>query len=122
MPIIKEIRDNATDYCLDSIKHICNEIGPRESGSPNERKAQEWLKGQVLENGWADEATLEEFPVVSKALVGFTKIISPLMAVAALLQLVPWLAGGTAAIVTGAVSLLLIAFSLITFVMQFLLY
>ena len=56
MRISKETRDAAVDYSLNSIKYICEEIGPRESGMPNERKAQEWLKNELLSNGWADEA------------------------------------------------------------------
>ena len=58
MRVSKEIREKAVDYGFESIKYICEEIGPRESGMPNERKAQEWLKDQLLTNGWADEAVI----------------------------------------------------------------
>lgn len=51
MRISKETRDEAVDYSLNSIRYICEEIGPRESGMPNERKAQEWLKNELLSNG-----------------------------------------------------------------------
>ena len=43
MRVTKEVRDGAVDYSLGAIKYICEEIGPRESGMPNERKAQEWV-------------------------------------------------------------------------------
>ena len=71
MRVSKDIRDKAVDYSFDSIKYICEEIGPRESGMPNERKAQEWLKDQLLRNGWADEAAIEPFTVSRHGLVGF---------------------------------------------------
>jgi hypothetical protein len=79
MRVSQEIRDKAVDYSLDSIRYICEDIGARESGSENELKAQEWMKAELLSNGWADEAETEEFTVSRHALVGFTKIVSVML-------------------------------------------
>lgn len=78
----KQSVKDAVDYSFESIHYITEEIGPRESGMPNERKAQEWLKSQLLDNGWADEAEIEDFRVSRHGLVGFTKIVSLFMLVA----------------------------------------
>ena len=96
MRVSKDIRDKAVDYSFDSIKYICEEIGPRESGMPNERKAQEWLKDQLLRNGWADEAAIEPFTVSRHGLVGFTKIVSVMLAIAAAVQFAAYFAGAAA--------------------------
>ena len=104
MNIPKEIRDKAVDYSFDSIKYICDEIGPRESGMPAERKAQEWLKDQLLENGWADEAEIEPFTVSRHGLVGFTKIVSVLLVIAAAVQFAAYFAGGAANAAANAVT------------------
>lgn len=122
MKVSKEIRDAAVDYSFDSIKYICEEIGPRESGMPNERKAQEWLKKELLDNGWADEAVIENFTVSRHGLVGFTKIVSVFMVIAAALQFVAYFVGGTAATVCHALTIALAALSLLTTVLEFLMY
>lgn len=122
MNVSKEVRERAVDYSLDSIKYICEEIGPRESGMPNERKAQEWLKNELLTNGWADEAEIEEFKVARHGLVGFTKIVTVIMLIAAALQFVAYFAGGVTVVVCNVIS---IAFSVLTFLMtlfEFLMY
>ena len=54
MKVSKEIRKNAVDYSMNAITDICTNIGPRESGMPKEREAQEWIKNQIDTNGWAD--------------------------------------------------------------------
>lgn len=122
MRISKETRDRAVDYSLNSIKYICEEIGPRESGMPAERKAQEWLKDELLSNGWADEAELEDFTVSRHGLVGFTKIVSVLLVVAAALQFAAYFAGGITATVCHAVTIALCALSLLITVAEFLMY
>ena len=53
MKVSKEIRKNAVDYSMNAITDICTNIGPRESGMPKEREAQEWIKNQIDANGWA---------------------------------------------------------------------
>ena len=122
MRISKETRDAAVDYSLNSIKYICEEIGPRESGMPNERKAQEWLKNELLSNGWADEAEIEDFKVSRHGLVGFTKIVSVMLVLAAALQFAAYFAGGTAQIVCHAVTIFLCALALLVTVAEFLMY
>ena len=88
MRVSRETRDAAVDYSLGAIDYICREIGPRESGMPAERKAQEWLKDELLNNGWADEAEIEDFTVSRHGLVGFTKIVSVLLVLAAAMQFI----------------------------------
>lgn len=122
MRVSEEIRKAAVDYSFDSIKYICEEIGPRESGMPNERKAQEWLKSELLNNGWADEAEIEDFTVSRHGLVGFTKIVSVLLVLGAALQFVAYFVGGVAATVCHALTVALAALSLLTTVLEFLMY
>ena len=122
MNIPKEIRDKAVDYSFDSIKYICDEIGPRESGMPAERKAQEWLKDQLLENGWADEAEIEPFTVSRHGLVGFTKIVSVLLVIAAAVQFAAYFVGGAANIAANAVTVVLGLIALVITVAEFLMY
>lgn len=69
---------------MDAIKYICSSLPPRESGSDGERQAQEYLKKEIAENNWADSAVIEEFPVASKAFMGFSKII-PVLVLAGIL-------------------------------------
>ena len=87
MKVSKEVRKNAVDYSMNAITDICTNIGPRESGMPKEREAQEWIKNQIDTNGWADESAIEDFKVSRHALVGFTKIIGVFLIIGALLQL-----------------------------------
>lgn len=75
MKIEKQIRDDAVDYSVRAIKHICENIGPREPGSPQERAAQEYLGKDCLDNGWADSVEYQEFKVSPKAFFGFSRII-----------------------------------------------
>lgn len=123
MNVSKEVRDAAVDYSLDSIKYICEEIGPRESGMPNERKAQEWLKNELLSNGWADEAEIEDFTVSRHGLVGFTKIVSVILVLAAALQFVAYFSGiALAATVCHALTIVLAMIALVITVLEFLMY
>ena len=121
MRVTKEVRDGAVDYSLGAIKYICEEIGPRESGMPNERKAQEWLKKELLDNGWADEAEIEDFTVSRHGLVGFTKIVSILLLFAAAMQFIAIFVDG-AALACHIVTIVLAALSLLITIMEFLLY
>lgn len=75
LEINKELHQKATDYSMSAIKYICTELPPRESGSQGERQAQEYLKSEIIDNGWADSVTIEEFPVAPKAFMGFSKIL-----------------------------------------------
>lgn len=122
MRVPKDIRDKAVDYSFDSIKYICEEIGPRESGMPNERKAQEWLKDQLLRNGWADEAAIEPFTVSRHGLVGFTKIVSVMLAIAAAVQFAAYFAGAAADLAANIVTIVLGVVAFTITVAEFLMY
>ena len=56
MRITNEKIDEAIEYSVKTIHHICENIGPRESGTKKEEEAQLFLKKELDENGWADEA------------------------------------------------------------------
>lgn len=60
------------DFAVQGITHICNEIGPRECGSENEKKAQEYM-GEVLKN-YADTVTRETFSVHPRAFMSFVPL------------------------------------------------
>ena len=121
MDVNEQIRQDAVDYSLKSIKYICEEIGPRESGSANERRTQEWLRKEMLDKGYADSAEIEEFRVSPHGLVGFTKIISVMMVIAVACQFLAY-AGETAALAGRIVSLVLAVLSLVILLLEFLMY
>ncbi|MBQ4626003.1 MAG: M20/M25/M40 family metallo-hydrolase [Clostridia bacterium] len=56
-------------FCMKGIARICNEIGPRRPGSPEELKAQK-LMAKELEKS-CDEVNIEEFKVHRQAFMGF---------------------------------------------------
>ena len=60
------------DFAVQGITHICSEIGPRECGSENEKKAQEYM-GDVLKN-YADTVTRETFSVHPRAFMSFVPL------------------------------------------------
>ena len=108
MLVSEEIRQKAIDYEVESIHYITEQIGPRESGMPNELKAEEWLKNEIDSNGWADSSVIDEFTVSRHALVGFTKIIGVLLIFASLIQLLFFIpSNGIAGLVVGIVSLVI---------------
>ena len=102
MVISEETRQKAVDYEVESIHYITEQIGPRESGMPKELEAQEWLKKELDDNGWADSSTIDEFTIARHALVGFTKVIGVILILGSLLQLL-FLAGRPAAIAAAPV-------------------
>ncbi|MFW5780550.1 MAG: M20/M25/M40 family metallo-hydrolase [Bacillota bacterium] len=79
MKIDNKICENAVDYSMNTIKHICKNLPPRESGSCGERMAQEYIAKDITDNKWADKVTFEEFEVHPKAFMAFSKIIPVLM-------------------------------------------
>jgi hypothetical protein len=97
------------NYAFDQIRHIIDSFGPRDPGSPGEKKAQEYIAGQLA--NWTDETKIEEFKVHPKAFMGF-------MPVSGLLLLASvgayWLAPGAA--------LALSALALLIALLQFLFY
>ena len=63
MNISEETRQKAVDYEVESIHYITEQIGPRESGMPKELEAEEWLKKELDDNGWADSSVIDEFTI-----------------------------------------------------------
>lgn len=61
------------NYSAWQIKHICKEIGPRESGEANERKAQEYMAEELKK--YSDSVKLEEFSLHPKAFMGWVLIV-----------------------------------------------
>lgn len=68
----KEHLGSYAEYTVKNITHICSEFGPRECGSENERKAQEYM-GEQLKN-YADSVTRETFDAHPKAFMSFVPI------------------------------------------------
>lgn len=64
-------------YCVDEIKYICKEIGPRESGSAKEREAQEHMADELRK--YSDEVKIEEFTLHPKAFMGWVIIVGVFM-------------------------------------------
>ena len=122
MKVSKEVRKNAVDYSMNAITDICTNIGPRESGMPKEREAQEWIKNQIDTNGWADESAIEDFKVSRHALVGFTKIIGVFLIIGALLQLLTLVGNPALTLAVRIISLVLAVLSIVIVVLEFLFY
>ncbi len=64
-------------YCVDEVKYICKEIGPRESGSPKEREAQEHMADELRK--YSDDVKIEEFTLHPKAFMGWVIIVGIFM-------------------------------------------
>ena len=60
------------NYTTREIKKVCKEVGPRASGSENERKAQEHFKEEM--KTCADDVKLEEFQISKYAFMGWVVI------------------------------------------------
>ncbi len=56
-------------FSVKGITRICNEIGPRQPGSPEELKAQELMAKEMKK--YCDDVKLEEFKVHRQAFMGF---------------------------------------------------
>lgn len=61
-----------TNFTVREIKHICKEIGPRASGSENERKAQEYTAEKL--RAFSDTVQTQEFSVSPKAFMSWVVI------------------------------------------------
>lgn len=61
--------DAQAEYSVRGITKICNKIGPRQPGSPEELRAQQWM-AKDLKN-YCEEVTTEEFTVHRQAFMGF---------------------------------------------------
>lgn len=117
-----EIKKDAVQYTMDTIKYVCDEIGPRESGMEAEKKAQEFFVKELKDNGWADEIMVDEFTISRHALVGFTKIIGVLLILASLIQFIGLIGNPLVVKIVSIASILLVILSLTILVFEFILY
>lgn len=97
-------------YCVKNITRICNEIGPRKPGSPEELKAQK-LMAKDLEN-YCDDVQIEEFTVHRQAFMGFIPF-TVACAVASVF---------TYAFATPIISLILVILGFIPLLLEFVMY
>ncbi len=61
--------DSTVKYMVDKITYICDKIGPRAPGSPEELKAQENMAEDLKK--WSDKVEIEGFTVHRQAFMGF---------------------------------------------------
>lgn len=97
-------------FSVKNITRICNEIGPRKPGSPEELKAQK-LMAKELEK-YCDEVNIEEFKVHRQAFMGFIPF-TVACAVASVF---------TYAFANPIISLILVILGFIPLVLEFLMY
>lgn len=58
-----------TEYAVKGITKICNKIGPRKPGSPEEHRAQQWFEKDM--KNYCDETKIEEFTLHRQGFMGF---------------------------------------------------
>ena len=97
-------------YAVKNITRICNEIGPRKPGSPEELKAQE-LMAKDLKN-YCDDVLIEEFKVHRQAFMGFI----PFTVACAIASVF------TYAFVNPVISLILVILGFIPLLLEFVMY
>ncbi|MHA1682742.1 MAG: M28 family peptidase [Promethearchaeota archaeon] len=88
------VDDSLVNYAYDFIKDIIEQFGPRFSSSDAERKANEWIQGEL--NGICDETNFEEFETRPKLypqgvfkVVGVLGLIAPAFMVFRVLSILP---------------------------------
>ena len=64
--------DENSDYMYNTIKNICENVGPRMPCSESERKASEMMAKELEE--YCDEVEIEEFETYPRALYGWISI------------------------------------------------
>lgn len=123
MDISNDIKQKAVKYSVDSIKHICESIGPRESGMPAEHECQKWLKGELDKNQWVDSSVIEPFKMARYGLLSFAPVIGTLMVIASLIQILSFIFNiPILKIVANIVTISFSLLSLLIGVLQFLFY
>ena len=58
-----------TEYAVKGITKVCNKIGPRKPGSPEEHRAQKWFEKDM--KNYCDETKIEEFTLHRQGFMGF---------------------------------------------------
>lgn len=97
-------------FCVKGITRICNEIGPRQPGSPEELKAQELMANEMKKH--CDEVTLEEFKVHRQAFMGFIPFTVACAVASVFIN----------AFVNPVISLILVVLGFIPLILEFLMY
>ncbi len=97
-------------FAKKSITRICNEIGPRKPGSPEELKAQELMAKEL--GKYCEDVTIEEFKVHRQAFMGFIPF-TVACAVASVF---------TYAFANPVISLILVILGFIPLVLEFVMY
>ena len=74
MKIAKEYSENfdikrQTEYAVKGITKVCNKIGPRKPGSPEEHRAQQWFEKDM--KNYCEETNIEEFTLHRQGFMGF---------------------------------------------------
>lgn len=97
-------------FAMKSITRICNEIGPRKPGSPEEFKAQQLMAKELSKH--CDKVEIEEFKVHRQAFMGFIPF-TVACAVASVF---------TYAFANPVISLILVVLGFIPLILEFLMY
>lgn len=58
-----------TEYAVKGITKVCNKIGPRKPGSPEEHRAQQWFEKDM--KNYCEETKIEEFTLHRQGFMGF---------------------------------------------------
>ncbi len=61
------------NYVMRNIKKVCKEVGPRDAGSPEELKAQEWMAEDL--KATCDEVKIEPFSMHPRAFMGWIQVM-----------------------------------------------
>ncbi|MDR3344331.1 MAG: Zn-dependent exopeptidase M28 [Oscillospiraceae bacterium] len=101
------------NFAKKGIESICKKIGPRACGSPEERKAQEYMADQLRK--YSDDVKIEDFRVAPYAFMGWILVDVVLVSIAALLYLIDVPA-------LKIVSLGLVALAILIVILEFLFY
>lgn len=97
-------------FAVKGITRICNEIGPRKPGSPEELKAQELMAKELSK--YCDDVKIEEFKVHRQAFMGFI----PFTVACAIASVF------TYAFVSPVISLILVVLGFIPLLLEFVMY
>ncbi|HQC54729.1 MAG TPA: M20/M25/M40 family metallo-hydrolase [Clostridia bacterium] len=123
MKVSKEIKDSAVDYSMKCITHICETIGPRESGMPAELECQKFIQNELEKNNWVDSTAIEPFKMSRYGLLSFAPVIGFLMVTAGLIQVIAHAVGNNIfSMVADIIFILFSASSLAIAFIQFFLY
>ncbi|NMP38348.1 MAG: Zn-dependent exopeptidase M28 [Clostridiales bacterium] len=114
---ISEAPDESTiKYMSDGIRHVCDSIEPRTSGSQGETDAQKYFSDEL--GGFADEVKTEEFTVHPRAKSGSAVLIGLLMTFSALIFILNKWTSGKADIIYPAAATLFAFAALLIYVYE----